>query len=129
MGPGFFHALGLAVALDAVARGPAQKVIDRHPQRLALDVPHRDVDRAQRRREDDVAAIERVPVDRLPVMCRPARVLADQVGLDLLDRGHHGGDAALYRALADADDTRIGVHLDEDAAQRVDRDDLQSRLS
>ena len=32
---------------------------------------------------------------------------------------------ALHGALADAGDTRICVHLDEDAAQRVDRDDLE----
>ena len=66
-----------------------------------------------------------MPVDRLPVVCRPACVLADEVGLDLLDGGDHGGDAALHSALADAGDAGIGVHLDEDAAQRVDRDDLK----
>src|SRR3954447_2822465 len=88
-----FHALGLAVALDAVARGAAEEVIDGDSQGLALDVPHGDVDRAERGGEHDVAAVERVSIDRLPVVCRTACVLADEVGLDLLNGGDHSGYA------------------------------------
>jgi hypothetical protein len=116
VGLGFLDALGLTIALDAVARRAAQKVIDRNSQRLALDVPHRDIDRAKRGSEDDVATIESVPVDRLPVVRRPACVLPDKVGLELLDSGDHSGDTSLYSAFANARDTGICVHLDEDAA-------------
>src|ERR1700733_2531836 len=59
-------------------------------------------------------------------MCRPACVLTDEVGLELLDGGDYGGDTSLHSTLADAGDTGICVHLDEDAAQRVDGDDLES---
>src|SRR5581483_11078908 len=104
----------------------SQKVINWNSEGLTLNVPHGNVDRSQRGCENNVAAVERMLVDCLPVVCRPARVLADKIGLDFLDGGDHGGDAPLHGALADAGDTGVCVHLDEDAAQRVDRYDLES---
>ena len=79
--------LRLAVDADAVARRSAEQLIDGHAERLALDVPHRDVHGRQRARQDDVAAVEGLAVDGLPVVCGLPRVLADQIRLELLDRG------------------------------------------
>jgi hypothetical protein len=45
------------------------------------------------------------------------RVFADQVRLELLDRGDDRPDAALDRPFTDADDAGVGVQLDEDRAQ------------
>ena len=73
------------VDADPVARRPAEQFVHGHAERLALDVPQRLVDAAQRAGENRAAAIERVPVDRLPVMHHGARILADQVRLDLFD--------------------------------------------
>ncbi len=75
-----------AVDADAVARRAAEQLVDRHAQRLALDVPERQVDAAESAGEDRTAAVEGVPVNRLPVVRDPPRILADQVRLDLLDR-------------------------------------------
>ena len=119
-----FGVLRLSVDADAVARRSAEQLIDGHAERLALDVPHRDVHSRERARQDDVTAVEGLAVDGLPVVGGLPRVFADQVRLELLDRGDDRPDAALDRPFTDADDAGVGVHLDEDRAQRVDRDDL-----
>ena len=114
----------LSVDANAVARRAAEQLIDGHAERLAFDVPHRDVHGRERARQDDVAAVEGLAVDGLPVVCGLARVFADQIPVELFDRGYDGLDAALDGPFTDTDDAGVGVHLDEDRAQRVDRDDL-----
>src|SRR5829696_10047639 len=49
-----FHVLSLAVDADAIARRSAEQLVDGHAERLALYVPHRDVDSRERARQDDV---------------------------------------------------------------------------
>ena len=76
----------MGVDADPVARRAAEQLVDGHAQGLALDVPEGHVDAAQGAGQDRAAAVEGVAVDRLPVVDDLARVLADEVGLDLLDR-------------------------------------------
>ena len=77
---------GVGIDAHAVARRAAEQLVNRHAQRLALDVPERLVDAAERAGENRAAAIERMPIDGLPVMRYRPRVLADEVRLDFLDR-------------------------------------------
>ena len=105
-------------------RGAAQKLVHRNAERLALDVPEGHVDAAQGAGEDRPAPVEGVTVDRLPVVDDLARVLADQVGLDLLDGRRDRERAPLDDRLAQADDPGIGVHLEEEPA-RLDQQGLE----
>ena len=116
----------MGVDADAIARWPAQELVDRHPQRLALDIPERHVDPAQRAGQDGAASIERVAVNRLPVMHHAPRVLPQQVGLDLLDRFGDGQRPPLDDRLAESHDPRVGVHFQEEPA-RLDQQGLQLR--
>ena len=75
----------MGVNPDPVPRRPAEQFIDRHAQRLPLDVPQGLIDAGQGAGQDGTAAVEGVSIDRLPVMDDLPGVLADQVGRDLLD--------------------------------------------
>ena len=83
--------LAVGVAVDPGVRSarPAEEGVDRHAQRLALDVPERDVDRrdgAVDRRALEVAeAVHEVPV----ALDRP-RVLAHEMAGEGLDGGARG---------------------------------------
>ncbi len=92
-------------------------VVDGDPEGLPLDVPERLVDAAQGAGEDRPAAVEGVAVHGLPVVDHAPRVLADQVGLELLDRRGAGEGAALEDRLAEPHDPRVGVHLQEEVAR------------
>ena len=72
------------------------------------------------------ATVEGVPVDGLPVVHDRPRVLADQVGLDLLDRGGDGLGSPLDDRLAEADDAGVGVDLQEQPA-RLHQEGLEPR--
>ena len=87
--------------------------MDRDAERLALDVPERDVDRSDRRVEDAVPREEARPGHDLPQVLDPRCVLTDE-DLPQVDQG------APHRLLpsADADlaqpvHTVVGVHDDE----------------
>jgi hypothetical protein len=107
------------VGVDAhlVARGAAEQLVDGHAEQLALDVPEGLLDAAQHAREDGSAAVERVPVNRLPVVHHVPRILADEVGLHLGDGRCAGLGAALENGVAGADDAGVGVHLEEQPAR------------
>ena len=111
------HAVAVRVDADAVARRSAEQFVNRHAQRLALDVPQRLIDAAERAGQDRAAAIERVAVDGLPVMHHAARIFADQVRLDLLDGFGAGERAAFGDGLAQADDAGVGVDLQKQPAR------------
>jgi hypothetical protein len=117
---------GVGVDSHPVAGRAAQQLVDGDAERLPLDVPQGLVDAAQGRRQDGAAAVERVAVDRLPVVDDAARVLPDQRRRDLLDRGPDGQRAAFDDGLAEADDPRVGVHLEEEPA-RLDEERLELR--
>jgi hypothetical protein len=89
-----------------LTREPAQELVHRHAQRLAADVPEREVDRALRvqllaRRRVEVGAVH-----ELPEVLDPRRVLADDQARELLDH-------VAAAALADAGEALV----------RLDRDD------
>ena len=94
------------ITLDVVARESAQQFVNRDPERLALDVPQRQVQRAE---SVELFASRRVKISAehgLPKMVDPRRILADQ----------HTG-ALLHRipaaAFADPGDAGVGFHGDD----------------
>src|SRR5262249_35059344 len=110
---------------------PAQQLVDRDAQLLALDVPERLLDPRDRRIQDDSAAPEPVPMEPLPVVLDRARVLADQVPRELVDGRRYRSLAPLDGRLPDAGDPFIGRDLHEVPVlplnphqQVVDRHDL-----
>ena len=74
----------------------------RQAERLALDVPQREVERAERVRLLTARRIEPGDVGLLPDRLDPERVLADQRAGALLER-------VLGAALADAGDADVGL--------------------
>ena len=104
----------IGVAEDAVAHPAAEKLMDRRAERLAEDVPAGDLDRGDHGAVD-VAAVERDAVEHaLGKRADAQRILADDEMLELADAGLGRADEAVERALADAVEPRIGVHLDEE---------------
>ena len=63
-------------------------------------------------------------VDRLPVVDDVARILADEVRLDLLDGHGAGSRATLGDRLAKTGDALVGVHPQEEPA-RTDEEGLE----
>src|SRR5258708_6785177 len=96
---------------DFFARA-AEQPPDRLPERLALEVPQRDVDRGDRvARVAGLPARAEQPVEPLPDALMGQRIFADQdVRGDFVDRG---GDDLLFRDAGDAvaDATVVGMHL------------------
>src|SRR5262245_29827291 len=77
------------VADDLIAYAAAQQVVDRDAQRLAFDIPQRDIDRRDRRHQDALGREEAPAGEPLPDMLDPRRILADQQWLEVLDRADH----------------------------------------
>lgn len=98
---------------DAVALLAAEQLINRHPQRLALDVVKGDVDRRDGRLQDAPAFEVLAAIDLLPDPADLHRVTADQELAIVLDRAGHGLLATAQAALAPAEDALIGLDLDE----------------
>ena len=86
-------AAGGTVDADPVTGRATEQLVDRHAVELAGDVPECLLDPGEHARQDRPTAIERVTVDRLPVVHHPGRILAD--GADQLDR--HGLNGAVRR--------------------------------
>src|SRR5437773_2652261 len=70
------------------------------------------------------AAIEGMAINRLPMMDHLARVLANQVRLNLFDRGGTREGSTFRDWFAETDDASIGVDLEEQPA-RLDQERLQ----
>src|SRR5215203_4590132 len=87
--------------------------MDREPERLALDVPERLVDARDSAGQDGTAAVEATLGENLPVVLDRARIPADQVAGELLDRGGHRDGPALDDGLAPAGDALIGADRQE----------------
>ena len=114
-----FHCLrrtGMGIHPDPLPGRTPQQLVDGNLQSLALDVPKRLIDAAQRAGENRASAIEGVTVDCLPVVGHRPRILADQVGFQLLDGGGAGPGPALQDRLSPAGDSRVGVDLQEQPA-------------
>src|SRR6185503_10574377 len=106
------------VAGDVLAREAAQELVHGDAERLAADVPERQVDRALR--VDLLAAgrVEVAAVHELPQVLDPRGVLADDQPRDLLD-------GVARAALADAGQALVGLHGDDRVALVEDRPRLR----
>src|SRR3546814_14251139 len=71
----------------ALARAPAEQLIERHPRRLGLDVPQRGIDRGDRGHRHRPAPPIGPAIEELPHILDPVRVAADQIG-DEIGRAH-----------------------------------------
>ena len=116
------HHLGVAEAVaaamrpverQAVAHLAAEQLVDRHAERLGLDVEQRILDRGHRLLVD---AARRLAGDgvlhRHDALDRP-RVLADQAGRHAADHGGEAGAAVAFVVFRPADDPVVGGDLQE----------------
>ena len=97
------------VALAVVTRAPAEQLVHRQPERLALDVPEREVQGAQGVGLLPPGRVEPRDVRLLPERLGPERVLTDQRPGALLQR-------VLGAALADPRDADVGLDRDDHVA-------------
>ena len=104
----------VAVEPHLVAGLAAEELPDRLAERLAEDVPHRDLDRGEGRHEDRAAAVARADEHAAPVPLDLGRVLADEVALVVLDGGRDDFALVGEGAFAEAGDPLVRVELDED---------------
>src|SRR5262245_31521557 len=114
------------VDADALPRWAAQEFVNRDSEQFTLDVPERLINPGERARQNRPAAIEGVAIDRLPVMRNCARVFADQVRFDLLNRRGAGQRAAFGDRLAQAHYAGVGVDFQEKPA-RFDQEGFEPR--
>ncbi len=106
--------LDLAVGVDAdlVAELAAHQFVDRHAQRLALEIPERDLDAGQRRDQRAArAAVEDMrPAHLLKDGVDGKRVAADELLFQVADDGNRL--LAAVDAFAQPGDAGVGLHLD-----------------
>ncbi len=108
------------VDANLVTHLTAEQVTDRHPQRLALDVPQRLIDAGQRTHVNRAAAVETAAVQHGPDVFDVARVFADQVIGQLFHSGSDRVRAAFDHWLAPADNALVSLDLEEAPARRND---------
>src|ERR1044071_6649256 len=106
----------MSVKTDAIARGSAEQFVNRHAKKFSFDFSQRLLDAAQRAREQRTAAIERVAINRLPVMHDVARIFADEIRSNLFDGRGASFRAAFQHGFAQTDDSRIGVDFEKKPA-------------
>ncbi len=106
----------MGIHSDPLPGRTSQQLVDGNLQSLALDVPKRLIDAAQCAGENRASAIEGVTVDGLPVVGHRPRILADQVGFQLLDGGGAGPGPAFQDRLSPAGNSRVGMDLQEQPA-------------
>ena len=97
---------------DLVAELATEEIPDGGAVVLALDVPQRDVDGAQRSRQD-VAAERAHPVEGLLDVVDAKGVLADEVLAELVDDRRRGVREAPGAGLADAGEAAVGRDPDD----------------
>ena len=105
------------------ARRPAKKLIDRRAKRLALDVPQRCIDGADRRHRHGTPTPVRAGVEVLPRVFDAARVAADEQRHDVIAQVAGDGElAAIQRRVAQPVDAVLRYNLqgDEVSARAAD---------
>ena len=141
--PAFFfssaaHVVG-AVAADpavhahVVAAGTAHELVDRGVEELALDVPQGLINAGNGAHQHAAAAVETGAVQHSGKVLNAHGVLADEVGLHLLDTGQNGGAVAFQHRLAPAGQALVGHDLNKAPAGTdgigVDFNDLHGKSS
>lgn len=107
-----------AIGLHAVAHQPAQQLVYRHAQRLALDVPQRLVDTGDRAHQDGAATVETGAVHGLPQVVDARRILADDIAGQFVYGGLHRTGAAFDNRLSPTGNALVGFDLEEQPARR-----------
>ena len=79
------------VAVDAhpLARRPAEQVVDRHAEPLALQIPQREVDPGDRAHDHLPGRPERAAGELAPPVLDPRRVLPDQQLAEVVEDAEH----------------------------------------
>src|SRR5437764_15150944 len=107
---------------NAVAQPSAEQLGHRLSERLTLDVPERAFDRGERGvGEDAPQPPARQVVEAVDVTVDVAGILAEEIGTKCLDdlAGRVGRIARAASRLAPADDSGIGLDLDEHVVDAV----------
>ena len=102
-----------AVHADAIAHRTAEKLVDRNPERLALEVPQRLVDAGDGTAKHRSTAVEAALGQYLPVVFNAVGVGADEVFRELFDHRAHGIRMPLEAGFAPADDALAGFEPHE----------------
>ena len=117
--PGLFHHLGTGVGRNrckggnALTRAPAQELIDRNAERLALDVVARNVDGRDGGCEDAPAFEILAAIELLPDPCGLHGIAADQELGEMLDGTDDGLFTEGKAGFAPPMDALVGFDLDE----------------
>jgi len=110
----------IGVAGDAVALLAAQQLEHRHPERLALDIEQRCIDRPERRAEHGAGAPVGIAVERFDQPVGLERVLSDEHPLELFKGRRNSQRLPLERRLADAVDAIVRVDFHENEIGAAD---------
>ena len=102
-----------AVHTHVVTAGTAHELVHRGIEELALDVPQSLINAGNGAHEHAAAPVEPGTVQHSGKIFDPHGVLANEVGLHLLDTGQHGGAVALQHRLAPAGKALVGHDLNK----------------
>ena len=120
--PGPIGAAGRREERDEVALLAAEQLVDRHAERLALDVVQRDVDGRDGGRQHAAALEVVAAVHLLPERADGHRVRADQELPEVLDGADDRLLAPGEAGLAPAVDALVGLDLDDELVADADPD-------
>jgi hypothetical protein len=104
-------ALDVGIADNPVPAQAAEKLIQRDTQRLALDIPQRDVDGRKRGRVDMLRRKKAAPEEGLPDVFDPKWIATDQEGPKLLHSRHDGRFPVADSSLSNPGDTLVCLNL------------------
>ena len=122
-----------AVHAHVVAAGTAHELVDRGVEELALDIPQGLINAGNGAHQHAAAAVEPGAVQHSGKVLNAHGVLADEVGLHLLDTGQNGGAVAFQHGFAPAGQALVGHDLNKAPAGTdgigVDFNDLHGKSS
>jgi hypothetical protein len=106
------------ICADTIPHLPAEQLMHRLAERLALDVPQGLVDARDRTHENGATAVEATAVHDRPQVLDVRRILADEQVGELIDGGSHGCCLAFEDRLTPSHDPLIGFDLEEQPPRR-----------
>ena len=99
----------MAINQHAVARTPAQELVERHTGHFAKNIPERDINRRDGGHGHRAASPISAAIKELPEILDPPGVAADQIGDDMVGQiGRHRELAAIEGRIAQTIDARTG---------------------